>query len=63
MGGTFDLEGDYLLKKSDELNFCQTFIFIDLRMFYPPKSIGDFYNVFKALEKEQKQSCWFDFKE
>ena len=54
MGGTFDLEGDYLLKKSDELNFCQTFIFIDLRMLYPPKSIGDFYNVFKALEKEQK---------
>lgn len=54
MGGTFDLEGDYLLKKSDELNFCQTFIFIDLKMFYPPKSIGDFYNVFKALEKEQK---------
>ena len=59
VGDTFNLEGDCILKKSDELCFCQTscsdcenFIFIDLRRLFQPKTIRDFYNGFKALKKE-----------
>ena len=60
VGDTFNLEGDCILKESDELYFCQTscsgcenFIFIDLRRLFPSKVIRDFYNGFKALKKEQ----------
>ena len=60
IGDTFNLEGDCILKESDELYFCQTscsgcenFMFIDLRWPFPTKTIRDFYNGFKALEKEQ----------
>ena len=60
IGDKFNLKCDLILKKSDELYFCHTscsgcknFIFIDLRKPFPPKTIRDLYNRFRALLKEQ----------
>ena len=53
IGDTFNLEGDCILKESDQLYLCHTHCSRQDKTLFPPKTIRDLYNGFKSLENEE----------
>ena len=62
IGDMFNLEGDYILKYSEETYLCELhckkcsrYIFIDLKRLYLPQAIRNFYDGFKNIKREEEK--------